>query len=1145
MKFLLSVFVLSAALLCGAQAPSWIWYPEKPQDNTARAFRKTFQVDGGVKSAQLLVLADDGAEIRINGAPEKPLPGWLKFSRHDVTERIRQGRNVISVRARNGRAEAGLLCRFEVFTDGGIVEVNTGADWKTSAEFPAGWEEPGFDDSGWKSAKRLGGANLSPWNRLADVTPFLVAGPAKRAQIPAEKRGRIMLDDFSDLSSWMGWPLRGMRPGHNVLPYQLGFGAGPDASRDDGGTGMIDYDFVKPGGLIVFEKNSVYKNPAVAEAIEFDANPQGYECEVYFELMDRSDKAKFRTLPVKLSGNAWKRYRLELNEKTVENFDSLVFPVAVRQLCFAGGGAGKGRVLLDDLCFIADLSDGNGAVTIHPEYDGLAHAPDRPVRQGYRIRNNWSRPVETVVSIDVFDIADRKLFSAKKTVKIGAYGVGRVSFDVGRFARKGSYRTEVKAENPSAKQSFTGWFGVFEPNNRRLNGKPMWFGVEDQGLRNFRYEEELHVGWMKMLGIDIIRGNAIGSQLEQVPFTDFGYEQYREMYRPHFDAGILLLFSYAGEVPGWTGRKPFASDKEAFAKHMTRVAEFMARHPGIRYFEWFNEPNLGFFREAHTTGEYLASQRAFYPIFKKLAPEVKVATGGVVINHARARKDFAKRMYQENSDFYDVACYHGHEGYAAHLKSLETLDGWLAEAKLSKPFGNSEAGARSYYTHPDMFRLQAAELVRKITLTKSRNSEFYIWFMLHDYGDKYINADDSFGLVTVDNQPKPSFLAYNELIRQLANTDPAEPVALDKRLQNYRFIRGDEEIFVCWPQGGAFSFALRSAKPFVRTDLFGNETEVRPSGGIAFVNCGELPFYLRAPKGALSAVELPLRVIGVPVFVPGEKGAMELELVNPYNGSFQYAVSAGNVERKGRLRSGGVFRFRLPVTVPEDAAFGITPLDCRLKLTGKEGGKLLDESISLDRVTALPVGENGFAAVWLDRADQVREMMFDPNTPRWSGPEDLSAEIRLSRRGSTLVFDAVVTDDDHSAPGKDAYVWQNDCIQVGIANAENAHYEFTVSGDGRGKAAVWSHIHPGESGGMIGSAWDVPATVKRNGNKTVYHFEIPAALAGLKGEPGEAFRIAFLVNDNDRGRHLRFMEWNGGIQPSKNINLFGWAKFVR
>ncbi len=1136
---LLVFFTLFSAM---AQAPAWIWYPEKAEDNTIRAFRQTFRVEDAVKSAQLLVLADDNAEIRINGLPEKPLPGWLKFNRYDVTQLIRQGDNVIAVQVRNGRADAGLLCRFEIFTDKGVVTVNTGANWKCSKELPEGWQTTAFDDSGWTNAKKLGGANLSPWNKIVDVSPFLVASPAKRRPIPPEKRGRLMLDDFSDLSSWMGWPIRGMRPGHNVLPYQLGFGAGPDASRNDGGTGMIDYDFTAPNGLIVFEKNAVYKNPGAAEAIEFDANPQGYECEVYFELMDRTDKPRFKTLPIRLSGNEWKRYRLELDAKTVENFDDLIFPVAIRQLCFVGLKSGKGRVLLDDLAFVTDLSGGDGAITIHPEYDGLAHPLNRPVRQEYRIRNNWNRPVADTVTFEVFDIADRKVFSAQKTLEVEAYGLTRVSFETGPFKTRGSYRTEVSVTNALTRQTFTGWFGVFEPNHRRLNTRPMWFGVEDQGLRNFRYEEELHVGWMKMLGIDIIRGNAIGTQLERVPHTAFGYEQYQAMYQPHFDAGIDLVFSYAGDVPGWTGQPKFASNLEEFAKHMRQVADFMNRNPGIRYFEWFNEPNLGYFRE-RTTEEYLDSQRAFYPIFKQYAPNVKVATGGVVINHSRARKDFARRMYQENRDFYDIVCYHGHEGYAAHRKSLETIDGWLAEAKVKKPFGNSEAGARSYYTHPDMFRLQAAELVKKITLTKSRDSEFYIWFMLHDYGDKYINADDSFGLVTVDNQPKPSFLAYNELIRRLADTEPQEAAPLDARLENYRFTRGDEEIFVCWPRGGAFSFAVRSAAPIVRSDIFGNESVIQPAGGIAFLESDALPFYLKSKKGSLSAVESPLRTASTPVFVPGEKGEVELELVNPYRETIAYNLQAEGIRREGTLRPGGLFKLKVPVAIPADAPYGNLPLRCKLKLTGGNT-VFIDSEIAIDRHIGLPVGSAAGRAVTLNRADQVREMMFDPNSPRWSGPEDLSADIRLSRRGTTLLFDAVVTDDDHSTPGENAYVWKNDCLQVGIANQADAHYEFTVSGDGKGKTIIWNHIRPGD-GSMIGAAWNYPATVTREGNQTRYHFEIPAAAVGLTGTPDEAFRLAYLVNDTDRGQHLRFMEYCSGIQPSKNPRLFGWAKFTR
>ncbi len=1119
----------------------WIWSSKKAKDHSACYFRKKIKLDQAPKTVNLFVVADDVAEIKINNQPKKPITVGLKVNKYELTKYFHKGENIFSIKVQNSAWLAGLICKLEIFTgDGKMVSIETDTSWKCSDGLSKGWEDLAFNDSSWKNAVLVSKAKNSPWRHLVNCSIFAVSAQSTLKKIPPANRGHIILDDFSDYSSWMGGPRRGVKRGHNVLPYQLGLGGGPDRSRNDGGSGMIDYDFIASDGLILMEKNAVYQNKAIPESIEFDANPQGYDCSIYFELMDRSDKKIFKTVPIKLSGKQWKRYKLKISPENIKDFDEIVFPISIRRLAFKGEKPGKGRVLIDDLRFVADLSNGKGQITVRSEYNGIAFKPNERVKLGFRIRNNWNRAVKDVVSLKVFDIDGHQVFSVRKTINVAAFDVKKVFFNAGSYSKKGPYRIDISVNNGKFNQGYVGWFGIFKPNGKRINKNTMWFGVEDQNLRNFRYEDKLHISWMKALGVDIIRGGAIGAQFGDVRGSKFGYEQYEKMFKPVLDAGIYIIFSYAGTVPWWTGHR-LAAKEELFKEHIQDVAEFMGRNPGIKYFEWFNEPNLGFFHG--TTDEYLRAQKMIYPIIKKYAPQVKVATGGVVIgHHDHAKKDFAERMYKENKDFYDIACYHGHEDYNSHLRNLATLDEWLSDAKISKSFGNSEAGARSYYSDPGMFRLQANELIKKITLTKSRNSDFYIWFMLQDYGDKYINADDSFGLINVDNQPKPSFVAYNELIRQLANTVPAKSLPLDSRITCYRFVRNNEEILVCWGSGQKFSFPLKSNNLIVYSDAFGNEKNISSQGGIIFVEAGAMPFYLRGPLNSISPVKSPVNLLHVPVFVPGESGILNFELTNPFPEGVAFSIKVAGMERKGLIPVRKNYKFNVPVHVKKDSVYGDENIGCSLTMNSSKRKTLFNGKINVQYHIALPIRTSRPVVIDINKPEMVRELMFAPNTPRWQGIPDCSGKIKISRNKTGLVFDAVINDDDHSVPGKKAYIWQNDCVQVGIANSKGQHYEFTVSGNKDASATVWSHIGPNIHGGS-GVGWNVPAEVKRVDKKTMYHFEIPFDKLGLSGRKGEVFRIALLLCDNDKGRQLRFMEWNGGIQPMKDINLFGWAKF--
>jgi alpha-L-rhamnosidase len=154
--------------------------------------RTSFRLTSDVASARLYVSAHGVYEVEINGArigTDVLSPGWtvyserLRYYSYDVTDAVRHGENAIGAWLGDGwwrgvlgfhggntdlyGSDIGLIAQLEItFADGTRQTVATDSSWTatpspvlasslydgesySAAELPAGWSEPGFDDSAW------------------------------------------------------------------------------------------------------------------------------------------------------------------------------------------------------------------------------------------------------------------------------------------------------------------------------------------------------------------------------------------------------------------------------------------------------------------------------------------------------------------------------------------------------------------------------------------------------------------------------------------------------------------------------------------------------------------------------------------------------------------------------------------------------------------------------------------------------------------------------------------------------------------------------------------------------------------------------------------------------------------------------------
>ncbi|RRJ95342.1 hypothetical protein Ga0100231_014530 [Opitutaceae bacterium TAV4] len=972
-----------------------------------------------------------------------------------------------------------------------------------------------------------------------------------------EGRGKIRIDDFSDISSWMGWTKSGHAPGASV-PFPFSFGSIKQPNRPDGYCGAFVYSFESLPAQALYEKNAAWqlqvKRP---EAIEFDANPQGYECYLEFEFSRNKSKNTFKSPKIKLTGNQWQRYRVEFNDKNFPGFAPSNDLISLRSITFHGSARGRGTVLVDDICYIGDVFQNGSSAEAFPIYRKLESRPGKNVILDYNIANNLLTDSKVKATLKVYDQHRNEKADKSMELSLPASSLQKVSFNLGNDWEKGPYLVEIALELQDRKirTYHKGWFAVFEPNNQRLNKTPMWFGIEDQEIRNAPAETALHLEWMKLLGVDMTRSGILGVLLEQARNRNIGFQGYENLLKPYADANLDILVEYASNFPGWiysdkdrasrfhsTKRPPI--DTTLMNAHFSKIGDLIARNPHIKYFEFINEPDISFHHDdQEVTDLYIQAVRATRETLRQRAPHVKITTGGGALTHPREKPDFSHRVFQEGSLYYDISAFHAHVDLDHYKKIVDLLDGWIDST--ARPMANTESGFRSYYGDMHLALKQADVLVKKVAYSKWKNFEFYIWFMLQDYADKYLNADDSFGLVTVQNQPKPSFVAYNELIRQLANTRPLPDKQLDSRLESYGFRGEHEDIWVCWPRirENEFSFTIKSSTPVTVGDIWGNQTTLDPREGVVNLNSFPLPFYIRTAQGEVQAATPLLNVVSGNTFVPGERKQLSINLNNPYNLPVSGKIGIGNERRKFSIPPSGTSTINLPILVGPDSEIGAQRVMANLNLESASDKRVLyqgDLLLSYDVALAVPSGNSSKTQITFQSVKQVRELAYDPYTPRWEGVENLSGILDVSWSSKGLHFVGKIRDDDIRFPNSGANIWKNDAIHIGIFGPQKQHIEVVVSNDSGGKATVWCVYSTNGKNGK----WDVPVSVSAQQKSISYSFTIPFDKIGVRPRGGEEFKMSVLLSDNDSGSRLRVMEWGGGIEGERNPNLYRWIKLT-
>jgi len=145
-----------------------------------RYFRRTVEVPQGdsVSDALTFLVSSGTSRLYINGQGVGGARGVKDAISTDITQALRPGSNVLAVAVTpTGDDPAGLIGAVEMeFAHADPAVITTDAQWSVSEAEAKGWNEDGFDDSGWAAAKVLGDYGMTPWGEV---------GWAERRVLPA------------------------------------------------------------------------------------------------------------------------------------------------------------------------------------------------------------------------------------------------------------------------------------------------------------------------------------------------------------------------------------------------------------------------------------------------------------------------------------------------------------------------------------------------------------------------------------------------------------------------------------------------------------------------------------------------------------------------------------------------------------------------------------------------------------------------------------------------------------------------------------------------------------------------------------------------------------------------------------------------
>jgi len=366
-----------------------------------------------------------------------------------------------------------------------------------------------------------------------------------------------------------------------------------------------------------------------------------------------------------------------------------------------------------------------------------------------------------------------------------------------------------------------------------------------------------------LLGTSAVRSDAAWSQIEQAPghYTFNSYDPSLQILEQQ-NLNPLLILDYTNRFYD-NGQTPY---DDAGLRAFANYAKAVVTHYGsqLKAVEIYNEYNGKFSTGpcARKPACYARMLQYSYQAIKSVRPDITVVGGALfsvdLLWFTQLFQNGGLRYMDVVSDHpYPLVTFLSPERamMAQQMNLLQSLIKHYNNG-VAKPIWITELGWPTALLNVDE-RTQSQYLVRGAVLSLAAGVQKFFWYDFLNDGTSPYATEQNYGLLRRPDvagryTPKPSYVAYATLIRQLAHQSFISGGTIGDDVYDERF----SNVHVLWSTDDNHRVIVTTSKPLVVTTMTGKVQTYTPLAGQVILSLSEDPIYIAAP-GTSRIAEVP------------------------------------------------------------------------------------------------------------------------------------------------------------------------------------------------------------------------------------------------------------------------------------------------